>query len=51
MSSLPDGLYRVARLETVLRSARWEFAEREAARIDAHWARALAEKPKMFDGT
>ncbi len=51
MSSLPDGIYRVARLETVLRSARWEFAEREAARIDAHWARALAQKPKMFDGT
>lgn len=47
---LPNGLYRVARLETAYRPARWDFAEREAARIDAHWARALAEKPKLFDG-
>ena len=50
MSRIPNGLYRVVRLETPYRPARWDFAEREAARIDAHWARAVAEKPKLFDG-
>jgi 8-oxo-dGTP pyrophosphatase MutT (NUDIX family) len=50
MSRIQDGIYRVARLETPYRPARWEFAEREAARIDEHWARAFAEKPKLFDG-
>lgn len=50
MPRIADGLYRVARLETAFRPRRWDFAEREVARIDAHWADALAEKPKMFDG-
>jgi 8-oxo-dGTP pyrophosphatase MutT (NUDIX family) len=50
MSRIPDRLYRVIRLETAYRPQPWDFAERETARIDAHWARALAEKPKMFDG-
>jgi hypothetical protein len=50
MSGLPDGLHRVTRLETAFRPAPWDFATREAARIDAHWAQALAEKPSMFDG-
>lgn len=50
MSRIPNGLYRVVRLETSYRPARWDFAEREAARIDAYWALAVAEKPKLFDG-
>ncbi len=50
MSDLPDGLRRVARLETAFRPRAWDFATREAARIDAHWARARAEKPAIFDG-
>jgi 8-oxo-dGTP pyrophosphatase MutT (NUDIX family) len=50
MSGLTDGLRRVTRLETPFRPGSWDFATREAARIDAHWARALAEKPAMFDG-
>jgi hypothetical protein len=50
MSGLPDGLHRVVRLETAFRPGSWDFATREAARIDVHWAQALAEKPSMFDG-
>jgi hypothetical protein len=50
MSRIPNGIYRVVRLETAYRPGPWEFADREAARINPHWARALAEKPKMFDG-
>ncbi len=50
MSGLPDGLHRIARLETEFRPAPWDFATREAARIDAHWAQARAEKPALFDG-
>jgi hypothetical protein len=50
MTSISNGVYPVARLETAFAPARWDFAEREAARIDAHWALALVEKPKMFDG-
>jgi hypothetical protein len=50
MSGLPDGLRRVARLETDFRPAPWDFAIREAARIDTHWRLARAEKPALFDG-
>jgi 8-oxo-dGTP pyrophosphatase MutT (NUDIX family) len=50
MSGLPDGHHRVTRLETAFRPAPWDFATREAARIDAHWAQARAEKPALFDG-
>lgn len=28
----------------------WAWAERESARIDAHWARLTAEKPALYDG-
>lgn len=28
----------------------WPFAEREAAAIDAHWARLRAEKPQLYNG-
>ncbi len=50
MSGLAPGLRRVARLETAFRPDSWDFATREAARIDADWARARAEKPALFDG-
>jgi hypothetical protein len=50
MSGLPDGLHRVTRLETPFRPGSWDFARREAERIDAHWAQARAEKPALFDG-
>jgi hypothetical protein len=50
MTSISNGVHRVARLETAFAPAAWDFATREKARIDAHWALALAEKPKMFDG-
>jgi hypothetical protein len=45
-----NGIFSVARLETGFRPARWDFAREEAARIDAHWQKRLAEKPKLFDG-
>jgi hypothetical protein len=50
MTRISNGVYRVGRIETAFAPAPWAFAEREAARIDAHWARALSEKPKLFDG-
>jgi 8-oxo-dGTP pyrophosphatase MutT (NUDIX family) len=45
-----NGIYSVARLQTAYRSAPWDFARDEAARIDAHWRKCMAEKPKLFDG-
>ena len=45
-----NGIFSVARLETAFRPAPWDFARDEAARIDAHWQKRLAEKPKLFDG-
>jgi hypothetical protein len=45
-----NGIFDVARLETPFVPAPWPWAEREAARIDAHWRARLEEKPKLFDG-
>jgi 8-oxo-dGTP pyrophosphatase MutT (NUDIX family) len=45
-----NGIYSVARLETGFRPAPWDFARDEAARIETHWRKRLAEKPKLFDG-
>ncbi|MBB4198281.1 hypothetical protein CCR94_17460 [Rhodoblastus sphagnicola] len=45
-----NGILEAARLETRLVAAPWPWAEREAARIDAHWRARLIEKPKLFDG-
>lgn len=45
-----NGIYSVARLETLFRPGDWDFARDEAARIDARWREAKAEKPKLFDG-
>jgi hypothetical protein len=45
-----NGLYNVARLQTAYRPGPWDFARDEAARIDAHWRKSTAEKPKLFDG-
>ena len=41
---------RVAAIDMLVESHDWAFARDDAARIDAHWASALAEKPAMFDG-
>ncbi len=40
----------VATLDFPVESYDWAFPRDDAARIDAHWARELAEKPRMFDG-
>jgi 8-oxo-dGTP pyrophosphatase MutT (NUDIX family) len=45
-----NGIFSVERIETVYRPGPWDFAREEAARIDAHWREARAEKPKLFDG-
>ncbi len=45
-----NGIFSVARLETGYRPGPWDFARDEAARIDAHWRKCQAEKPKLFDG-
>jgi hypothetical protein len=41
---------RIARCRLTIGAERWAFAEREAANIVDHWARALAERPRLFDG-
>ncbi len=45
-----NGIFSVARLETAYSPRPWDFARDEAARIDAHWRKRRAEKPKLFDG-
>ncbi len=40
----------VAALDFPVEPYDWAFPRDEAARIEAHWAQALAEKPRMFDG-
>jgi 8-oxo-dGTP pyrophosphatase MutT (NUDIX family) len=45
-----NGIFSVARLETAFRPGPWNFAVDDAARIDAHWRRSVADKPKLFDG-
>jgi 8-oxo-dGTP pyrophosphatase MutT (NUDIX family) len=38
-------------LDARLEPAEWEFAASRRAEIDAHWAKQVAEKPKLFNGT
>lgn len=45
-----NGIFSVGRLETAYSPGPWDFARDEAARIDAHWRKCRAEKPKLFDG-
>lgn len=45
-----NGIFSVARLATAYRPAPWDFARQEAERIDAHWRKCMAAKPKLFDG-
>jgi len=47
---IANGIFNIARLETAFRPGPWDFAVKEAARIDAHWRRCLADKPRLFDG-
>jgi 8-oxo-dGTP pyrophosphatase MutT (NUDIX family) len=39
------------RADARLESAEWDFARDRRAEIDAHWAKQVAAKPKMFNGT
>lgn len=41
---------QIDRVDCRLVPHRWDFAEAEAARIDAHWAARLARTPAMYDG-
>jgi hypothetical protein len=46
----PVRVLEVGELDLVLGSARWAFAERQAASIAAHWARLRKAKPALFNG-
>jgi 8-oxo-dGTP pyrophosphatase MutT (NUDIX family) len=41
----------LTRADARLEPAEWEFARDRRAEIDAHWAKQIAAKPKMFNGT
>jgi 8-oxo-dGTP pyrophosphatase MutT (NUDIX family) len=43
-------LLKVRELDLVFESARWAFAERQAASIAAHWVRMTKAKPALFNG-
>jgi hypothetical protein len=46
----PARLLEVAELDLAFEPARWNFAERRAASIAAHWARLRKTKPALFNG-
>jgi 8-oxo-dGTP pyrophosphatase MutT (NUDIX family) len=46
-----DRSERIARCTLGVAQERWSFAEQSRAEIAAHWQRALAQRPKLFDGT
>jgi len=46
-----DRSVRIARCDLSVDPQPWPFAERCRAEIAAHWQRATAERPKLFDGT
>jgi 8-oxo-dGTP pyrophosphatase MutT (NUDIX family) len=46
-----DRSVRIARCELSVDPQPWPFAERCRAEIADHWQRAVAERPKLFDGT
>jgi 8-oxo-dGTP pyrophosphatase MutT (NUDIX family) len=46
----PPAIHRVTELDLRLRPQPWAFAEQRRAEIDAHFARRLEEKPKLWDG-
>lgn len=50
MAKIENGVFRICGLDTPFAPGPWAFFEREREKIDAHWARAIAEKPKLFDG-
>jgi 8-oxo-dGTP pyrophosphatase MutT (NUDIX family) len=43
-------ILEVAELDFAFESARWDFAEREAPGVAAHWAALKAAKPMLFNG-
>lgn len=50
MAGIENGVFPIIGLDTPFVPGPWAFYEREREKIDADWARALAEKPKLFDG-
>lgn len=43
-------ILEVGELDLAFEPSRWEFAERQAAAIAAHWGRLIKSKPAMFNG-
>jgi 8-oxo-dGTP pyrophosphatase MutT (NUDIX family) len=46
----PPVIHRVSELDLRLKPQPWAFADEQRAEIDAHFARRLREKPKLWDG-
>jgi 8-oxo-dGTP pyrophosphatase MutT (NUDIX family) len=47
---VPLAIHRVAQLDLKFRPSPWPFAVERRAEIDAHFARAQAEKPELWNG-
>lgn len=45
-----EAIVRVAAIDCRVEPYDWAFTRDNAARIDAHWARLLVDKPRLFDG-
>ncbi len=43
-------ILEVGELDLAFEPSRWEFADRQAAAIAAHWGRLIKTKPSMFNG-
>jgi hypothetical protein len=48
--SEPTRIVEGAALDLTYAPAPWAFAVEQAAAIDAHWARCIADKPALFNG-
>jgi len=48
--SIPPCLWRADHLDCMIEDYDWRFAREQSALINAHWAKELARKPRLFNG-
>lgn len=50
LRAMPDRVVTVASLDLRMSPRRWDFADAERARIDAHWRAVVARQPALWNG-